>query len=377
MRVLLLDIDGLQPAYLGPYGCEWAPTPTLDHWATAGVVFDQHFADCPDPAVTPGWRTGRHPLAGGGTDLLVDLRAAKVTTARVGPTQAAAGWDIEVPAKRDAAPLELKPIRRGARQAIEQIGEAAHALLRIEIDALMPPWRPAAEALADVFVESAEDESGEAEPWTADLPERIAPDDDRAFARIQNTYAAAVATLDASLAKLLVDCGKRGWGDDAMWILTAGRGFPLGEHGVVGFAASDVHEELVHLPLLLRWPNASHAGHRVAGFTQPMDLAPTLRELFDLPIVPAADVWTGHSLVSLARGGETLIRDHAVSAVRRADRTRWGYRSPGWYLMLDDRPDRDRRLFVKPDDRWEVNDVAMRNQELAEEMAREFRDHAH
>ena len=58
-----------------------------------------------------------------------------------------------------------------------------------------------------------------------------------------------------------------------VWILTAGRGFPLGEHETIGFAAGELHEELVHLPLMLRWPNVEHAGERTSALTQPMDLA--------------------------------------------------------------------------------------------------------
>src|SRR5262245_3971131 len=64
MRVLVLTVDGLQPAYLGPYGNEWVPTPTLDHWAASGVVFDWHFADSPDlDSARRSWRSGRHSLA--------------------------------------------------------------------------------------------------------------------------------------------------------------------------------------------------------------------------------------------------------------------------------------------------------------------------
>jgi arylsulfatase A-like enzyme len=361
MRVLLLDIDGLQPAYLGPYGCEWVPTPTLDRWAADGVVFDFHFADSPGSA---SWRSGRHPLAGGaaGRDLIADLRAVGVRTARVGPTPDA-GWDIEVVAERATVPLALAPTRRAVRQAIEQLGDAADALLRVELDALTPPWRPTDEALADCFADE------EFEPWTDALPGQLAPDDDATFLRVQTTYAAAVSSLDAALAKLLDDCAKRGWGDDTLWLLTAGRGFPLGEHGPVGFGNPDVHEELVHLPLMVRWPHAEHAGHRVAAVTQPMDLAPTLRDLFGLPADGGDATWAGRSLAALARGGDTPVREWAVSGVG----SRWGYRTPGWYLMLDDVPDGPRRLFVKPDDRWEVNDVWSRNQELTEELEAEFR----
>jgi hypothetical protein len=359
MRVLVLNIDGLQPAYFGPYGCEWVPTLTLDRWAAAGIVYDQHFADCPDPAVRPGWRTGRHPLLPGGepADLLTDLRAADVRTARVGPAVPTDGWDVNIDVKRDADPLVLKPTRRAVRQALEQLGDAADALLWVEIDALLPPWQPSAEAVAEMF-EVFDDEEEAVDPWTDPLPERIAVDDDGTFDRLQRTFAAAVATLDASLDKLLIDCAKRGWGDDATWVLTAGRGFPLGEHGPVGFAAADLHEELVHLPLMVRRPNGEQAGMRVGSFTQPADLGALLRGSFGLP------------------GGcsEPAARERAISGIRCGERTLWGVRSPGWYMMLADQSTSEPRLFVKPDDRWEVNDVRLRHQDLAEEMEREFRE---
>ena len=41
MRVLVLVVDALQPAYLGPYGNEWVATPTCDRWAADGVVFEK------------------------------------------------------------------------------------------------------------------------------------------------------------------------------------------------------------------------------------------------------------------------------------------------------------------------------------------------
>jgi hypothetical protein len=356
MRVLVLNIDGLQPAYLGPYGCEWVPTPTLDRWAAAGIAYDQHFADCPDPAVGPGWRIGRHPLISGpATDLLAELRAARVLTARVGPQQPPDGWDIDVVAKRDADPLALKPIRRAIRKALDQLDDAADALLWVDIDALLPPWQPSEEALGEMFEVSEEDEA--TEPYTDPLPEHVAADDDDVFDRLQRTYGAAISTLDGTLDKLLVDCAKRGWGDDAVWMLTSYRGFPLGEHGAVGFADAGLHEELVHLPLMIRRPNADQAGMRVGTLTQPADLGTMLRAFFRL---------TDASVDPPARA-------HAITGLSRGERTLWAYRSPGWYLMLDDRPDGDRRLFVKPDDRWEVNDVRPRKQDLAEELESAFR----
>jgi hypothetical protein len=122
----------------------------------------------------------------------------------------------------------------------------------------------------------------------------------------------------------------------------------------------------------LRWPNLEHAGWRFGSFTQPADLAATLRELLGLPTMAAPDSWAGRSLLALTHSDDRLIRGTAVSGARRDGRTLWGYRTPSWYLMLDD-SDSPQRLFVKPDDRWEVNDLQARNQELAEELEREFK----
>ncbi|MCX7425208.1 MAG: hypothetical protein NTW96_06230, partial [Planctomycetia bacterium] len=39
-------------------------------------------------------------------------------------------------------------------------------------------------------------------------------------------------------------------------------------------------------------------------------------------------------------------------------------RTPAWYMRLTDPPE----LFVKPDDRWEVNDVADRCRDVADRL---------
>jgi len=374
MRVAVLDIDGLQPAYLGPYGCEWLETPAFDRWATEGIIFDQHYCDCPDPRTLPGWRTARHPLGPktDTTDVIADLTASGVRVAHVGPAQASNHWPIDVVCPRhESEPLSLKPTIRGIRKAIDQIGNAAEALLWIDIDALLPPWRPSDAALLEVFGEPASDEEGEDQesPWFEALAERIDPNDDQTFARLQRTYGAGVVTLDASLDRLMRDCSKRGWGQDVVWVLTSRRGFPLGEHGPVGFEVAGLHEELVHVTMIIRLPSGERAGQRVGALTQPTDFGAILREWFGLRPNPAIDDWSGRSLSPLICGEAFSIRDRAITGWRCPGQTLWGFRTPNEYLLLNG----ESRLFVKPSDRWEVNNVQPHHQELAEELEREFR----
>jgi arylsulfatase A-like enzyme len=366
MRVLVLAVDGLRPDFLGPFGSEWVQTPTLDHWAASGVVFDAHYADgpCPD-AFERAIRTGRHPLAPTAccSDLFADLRAAGVRVVRLGVS----GRDPD-------EPLALKPVRRAVRKAIEQMGDAPRALLWVEINELLPPWQLSADAIAVLFDHAVDDddqpEAQSIEPWIGPLPDRIVIDDEATITRMQRTYAAAVANLDTGIDRLLGDCAKRGWGDDTLWLLTSGRGFPMGEHEVVGLGAGRIHEEMIHLPMLIRWPNAEHAGLRVSAFTQSADLGPTLRELFGMEMGNPNDDWSGRSVVALARGGDHAPRSMLYVGQQYADRVTRGMRSREWYLLLDEGVVGSRRLYVKPDDRWEINDVYQRNQELAEEMER-------
>jgi arylsulfatase A-like enzyme len=369
MRAAVLIVNGLQPAYLGAYGCEWVPTPTIDQWAANGVVFDNHFSDRP-----------LLPLSGRMTETLAALPAAGVRTACVGPGDGDSGaWDIWLTTKRDSGPIELKSTRRAVRQAIENLGDVPDALLWIEIDALIPPWNVPDELLADFFRtdsdadedehETDSEETAALEPWTGEPPDRIDADDDESIRRLQHTYAAAVVSLDSALARLRKDCDKLGWGD-AVWLLSSNAGFPLGEHAAVGLAGAGLHEELVHLPLLLAWPNGEQAGLRVAELTQPSDVLATLAELFGHP---AGAVGLG----PLARGKGGAIRTHAPCVMNSPRISTWSVRTREWYLLATDAPQVTRRLYVKPDDRWEFNDVAQHHAETVAELEKMYRDASH
>lgn len=291
MRIAILNIDGLQPAYLGAYGCEWIETPTFDHWATAGVVFDQHFAD---------------------------------------------KFRLQLPGEAIATN------RRGAAVALRKSARADRAVVHIEIDALMPPWKLKTAELEPFFVDS-----GELEPWLDPLPSEIDPEDEATFARLQATYAAAVAKLDADLAKLPTE--------GYTLVVTSNRGLPLGEHGYAGFSAP-LYEELVHLPLIVVPSDGSFAGRRVSVLTQPADLSATIAHWI------GRDASSGHNLWPPPTAA---IRPRAVAL----DAGRASIRTPDWHWLAPHGDD-DQQLFVKPDDRWDINNVAQHHHDQCDE----FRD---
>jgi arylsulfatase A-like enzyme len=153
--------------------------------------------------------------------------------------------------------------------------------------------------------------------------------------------------------------------------VTARSGLPLGEHGMIGTPRPLLHDELVHVPLLLRLPGGAHAGTRIGALTQPLDLLPTFLE----SLGDAIPSMQGKSLWPLLRGEVDAVRPFAASGLRVGAEETWLMRSPEWALHVPiEKPEHSPQLFVKPADRWEVNDLYQQQIELAEPMAATLRE---
>ena len=393
MKILVLAARGLQAAYVGCYGNPWIATPNLDALAAEGVVFDQHFADRTDAAgARRCWRDGRHhlsdpaqpePPADGPADLIAELRKRGVFTSLIlddaRPTEGGfeAGWDEVQRAPFSGVVLET------AAAALERLAGRDAWLLWVDAAALLPPWDTPEEFLAPYFEEEPDDagpEEMDEEEGDLSEPEEpltplndptlgpIDPADEALFLRLQGSYAGAVTRLDAGIGRLLERLVALHPDDDVLIAVTADCGLALGEHGVVGPFPPTTHEETAHLPLILRLPGADEAGRRVAALTQAADLAPTLADVFETEW-PSAQ---GRTLLPLVYGDAEEIRPYACSGAMQGEAAEWSLRTPEWAFILP--PSGPARLYVKPDDRREVNDVLPHHMELAEGLERTLRD---
>lgn len=361
MNVVVLAAHGLHCHWLGPYGNEWVSTPAIDGLACEAVVFDRHLAEDPSPT---GFR-GSCPR-----EVLQALRRAGVTAAHVddrkGNPSDDRPWDhVFRPAPAGDAPPGDAFIA-SVESAFDRLSEAGRWLLWIETDRLIPPWDFDLEtyqhyaAAAGRFAEEDEsaDDPAELEPTDTPAPGPVAEDDDLLWHRLHNSFAAAVTSFDAEIDVLVDVFRERRLDLSAAWIFTSGYGWPLGEHGFVGPHGSRLHEELVHLPLFVRLPGHREGMRRVPAFTQTADLAGTVLDLFGV----AAEGSTGHSLVPLMTGARATVREFVRSTrgdERRIQTDDWAYLPPA--------AERPERLYRKPDDVWEVNDLAPRH---ADECAR-------
>jgi len=97
-------------------------------------------------------------------------------------------------------------------------------------------------------------------------------------------YLAEVAYQDHYLGQLLDQLEAMGQLDNTCVIVVADHGENLGEHGLLNHQYS-LHETLLHVPLLIRWPGlgSDARGTRVTTPVQTLDLFRTILDLAEVP----------------------------------------------------------------------------------------------
>ncbi len=198
-----------------------------------------------------------------------------------------------------------------------------------------------------------DEEDPSAPDWVSPPQRQLGPEPDPdELLGYSHAYAGQVTLLDMCLELLWEQLEQQGLLENTLVILTSPRGYPLGEHGGVGDAAVGLHEELLHVPLIVATPAAAMDLARCQSLAQPLDLLATLTAWFGLPpprsdslardlsTPPTADPMHGRESIVASRGTERALR------------------TAGWLLTLT--PPAPPALFAKPDDRYEINNVAGR-----------------
>jgi arylsulfatase A-like enzyme len=169
-------------------------------------------------------------------------------------------------------------------------------------------------------------------------------------------YGAQVMVLDACW-QVLADALRSG-GNSNEWLvmLLGARGLPLGEHGQIGGIDRRLHVEQLHVPWLIRFPDGAGRLARSGQLVSPLDLAPTIADWLGGDVASELSRGDGQSVLPLVAPRAAAWRDAILlgeTEERRAIRT------PAWSLLYEpSRGAEESELFVRPDDRWEANNVA-------------------
>jgi arylsulfatase A-like enzyme len=356
-NVIFLIWDTVRAGSLSLYGAPLPTTPVLDSLAQGAITFDQAFATAPWTLPSHGSIfTGRYasatrtefavPLADDAPTLAEALQqrgwATGGFTANVGATREASGLAQGFVHYSDFASsfyeiLRSTPLTQAdfflvlmenirSRRFYRIWSEVRQLNFGNNFTSVSHDHKKAPEIAADFLAWQ-----GALAPdrpffaflnfWDAHAP-YVAPTGylravGAASTRPLDRYHAAIRFIDHELGTMLGELERRRVLDNTIVVITSDHGEQFGEHGLT-LHSNSLYRQLLHVPLMIRFPRETAAGRRIATPVSLRDLPATTLELLGIAQGPTA--LEGRSLAPLWRGTATGASE-VLSEVSRHYRT--------------------------------------------------------
>ncbi len=144
---------------------------------------------------------------------------------------------------------------------------------------------------------------------------------DKAFADEQlwrnyiGAYYALVTEVDHSVGDILKALDDAGIAEETIVIYTSDHGDFVGNHGMVekSALAQNVYEDVLNIPLIIRYPGNKQHGTRTAELVSLVDIYPTLVELLGLQLPEMKFPVQGQSFAATLTAGKPMERKYFVS----------------------------------------------------------------
>ncbi|RLE78181.1 MAG: hypothetical protein DRJ56_00730 [Thermoprotei archaeon] len=152
------------------------------------------------------------------------------------------------------------------------------------------------------------------DPWLVRMGREVVTEE--RWRALRDLYDGETAALDHRLGEFFAYLEDRGLMDDTMLIITSDHGDEQGEHYPPHIGHQlHLYQSGIHVPLIIRYPDAFPEGGRVEGLAQTLDIFPTV---LDVLSVEDPSVWAqvqGVSLLRVLRG--EVERGFALSEHQR------------------------------------------------------------
>ena len=366
-NILLIAIDSIRADHMSCYGYDRLTTPYIDRFAESGALFENTYS--PHIPTTPAYAsmlTGRDCF---GTQVVAlrhkgPLRAEAPTAAEIfrgygynttcvgfSGNPSSRGFDtyINYPAwgswatGRSHKAQNLNEAAMPEMERLCQDDKPWFVMLR-HMDPHAPYLPPAPYERMFYHGDECEPDNRSMDPvlsfkpfatfFKSWMPPGVT-DKDYVIAQ----YDGAIAYLDACIESIFTALESLGVMDDTIIALNGDHGETLYDHEC-WFDHHGIYDNVLYVPLIIRYPAAVPAGERVSGFNQHKDLLPTLLDLAGVGESAAKDGYEfdGRSLMSLVRGDETSFESEFYISECTWMR-KHGWRTPGWKLMIALEPD--------------------------------------
>lgn len=291
-NLVLITLDSARTDRMGFLDAKGGLTPNLDRLAAESLVFERAYAQAPGTVVSHATMlSGSYPQTTG----LTEIGGTLVSSIPSLPDS------LRAQGYRTAAfvsSIELDP-RNGLAQAFDRGFQTYGAGF---VPAGIPPERSSATqsvAHPSMTERRADQTMASATAWLARNAQAqvflwihlAAPHANSA------TYNAALTAQDAAIGKLLAVLRQQKLEANTAILIAASHGESLGAHGEETHGIF-LYDETIHVPLLVRLPEAKPAAKHIATKVRLVDIAPTLLEIAGVSVPSQMQ---GQSLLRIAR----------------------------------------------------------------------------
>ncbi|MEM7535895.1 MAG: sulfatase [Chloroflexota bacterium] len=386
-NIILFGIDSLHADHMSCYGYEHLTTPHLDRFAQQGTLFENTFsAHIPTTSAYSSMLTGRDcfgtqvvalrhqgPLRAEVPTLAEMLRDEGYNTTCVGfsGNPAARGFDkyLDYPAwgswdqGRSPKAQKLNEVTMPELERLAGDDKPFFLFLR-HMDPHAPYLPPEPYERAFYHGDECDPSNKSMEPVLSfkpfcDFLDSWMPpgitDKDYVIAQ----YDGAIAYMDACIQTLLTAVDSMGLSDNTIVAVNGDHGETLYDHEC-WFDHHGMYDNVLHVPLMIRYPDVVPAGQRVSGYNQHKDLVPTLMNLAG--IAPEGVDFDGNDLMTMV-SGEVDSFESEIYITECTWMRKHGWRTPHWKLMIALEPD----FHFKPEiELYNLVEDPLENNNLAE-----------
>lgn len=300
-NVILISIDTLRPDHLGCYGYERDTSPALDALCEEAVVFEEAIAQAPStlhshasmftsllPHHHQATWAGKTRIPEAAVTLAEVLQRAGYRTAAFtggGQMDRVFGLDqgfelYEQPAAKHFEDTVWKGV-----EWLES-DDPRPFFLFLHSYEVHHPYTPRAE-YRSYFEDS----------YSGKLPSEISLemlnqinrgevpfDEDEDLRHIIAAYDAEIRSADVGLANLVWYLREHDLYDETLIVFTSDHGEEFGEHGKVGVHSHTLFDELLRVPLVIKFPESAFSGSSVSQQVRSIDIPPTVAAAVGVPI---------------------------------------------------------------------------------------------
>ncbi len=337
VNVIVYLIDTLRADHLGCYGYRQGHTPHLDAFAAEAVLFSRCTAQSgwTKPA-TASVLTSQSPRRHGALDFGDKLRSEAPYLPQL---LRQAGYETRGVVtnpfvtkvfgfERGFENFEFLPLASSQRvnQSVlpwlqRRSGPKPFFLYLHTLDPHMPYGSEFSEEQALALQSLAHQQSF----WG-----RTDPKVEGALRQAVSAYDADVSANDASFGQLVEQLKRQGLYDDSLIVVLSDHGEEFLDHGRVGHNNS-LYQELLHVPLIVKFPGGRGAGARVNELWQQIDVAPTILQGVGATVPPAME---GRAYYP-EMGDGARLRPALISLRSGIGAERWGQGNRPRLLDLD------------------------------------------